>query len=144
MRTGACEARARKSAINLSASAISRSIQIRQRKSKCGTARLRCGTLGRRKRRGKGSVSILLAASGILPDACKRSNNSQGADYSRNTRERWLATCQPMRAECSRSLSERRQCAVDARENFFFPENFEQMIQDSVPQLLPVTASRVG
>ena len=29
----------------------------------------------------------------------------------------------------SRSLSERRQRAVDAREHFFFPEHFEQMIK---------------
>ncbi len=40
--------------------------------------------------------------------------------------------------------SKPRQRAVDSRKHLFFPENFEQVIQGSVPQLLPVAASRVG
>ncbi len=65
---------------------------------------------------------MLLAPSGMLPDGCKRSNNSQ-SDHRRNTRERWLATCQPERAECSRSPSEHPQCSVDALAHFFFSED---------------------
>jgi hypothetical protein len=121
--------RVRKNAINLSASAISRSTRIRRRKSKCGTALSHCETLGRRKRRDKGSASMLLASSGSCRMACKHSSNSQSVDHRRNTREDWLATCHPERAECSRSPSERRQGSVDARKNFLFPEYFQQVIQ---------------
>src|SRR5205809_1142416 len=51
--------RGQKSAINLSASAISRWTLIRQRKNKCGTARLHLEIHGQERRRSR---------SGILPD----------------------------------------------------------------------------
>jgi hypothetical protein len=68
----------------------------------------------------RGARSILLAASGILPDKSSLTSvrAKSGWQYASRSEQNALAP-----------WSERRQRAVDAREHFFFPEHFEQMIK---------------